>query len=67
MRPASKKGKTTLTFGGIKFHVVRLFGEHADRLYDYVQRSGGATDSKPAPADAAAGEREQLIRDALEY
>ena len=30
------RGKKTLTFGGIKFHVMALFGEHADRLYDYV-------------------------------
>jgi hypothetical protein len=60
------QGKKTLTFGGIKFHVMGLFGEHADRLYDYVKRSGGTTESKPAPADAAASKREQRIRDALD-
>ena len=60
------RGKKALTFGGIKFHVMALFGEHADRLYDYVDRSGGATESKPAPADAAGSEREQRIRDALD-
>jgi hypothetical protein len=60
------QGKKTLTLGGIKFHVMGLFGKHAERLYDYVKRSGGATESKPAPADAAASGREQRIRDALE-
>jgi hypothetical protein len=59
------RGKKALTFGGIKFHVMALFGEHADRLYDYVKQSGGATESKPAP-DAAGTEREQRIRDALD-
>ena len=43
-----------------------LFGEHADRLYDYVKQSGGATESKPAHADDAVSKREQRIRDALE-
>jgi hypothetical protein len=28
-----------LIFGGITFHVMALFGEHADRLYEYVSRS----------------------------
>ena len=60
------QGKKTLTFGGIKFHVMALFGEHADRLYDYVEQSGGATESKPAPADAAGSERERRIREALD-
>jgi hypothetical protein len=60
------QGKKTLTFGGIKFHVMALFGEHADRLYEYVKPSGGATESKPAPADAAGSRREQRIRDALD-
>jgi hypothetical protein len=45
---------------------VGLFGEHADRLYDYVKQSGGATESQPAPADAAGSRREQRIRDALD-
>lgn len=60
------QGKKTLTFGGIKFHVMALFGEHADRLYDYVEQSGGAAHSKPAPADPARSGREQRIRDALD-
>jgi hypothetical protein len=60
------QGKKTLTFGGIKFHVMALFGEHADRLYEYVKQAGGATASKPAPADPAGSAREQRIRDALE-
>ena len=60
------QGKKTLTFGGTKFHVMALFGEHADRLYDYVNRSGGAAASKPAPAQPAGSRREQRIRDALE-
>ena len=42
------------------------FGEHADRLYDYVEQSGGAAESKPAPAEPAGSEREQRIRDALD-
>ena len=60
------QGKKTLTFGGIKFHVMLAFGEHADRLYDYVKEAGGATESKPAPAEPAGSEREQRIRDALD-
>jgi hypothetical protein len=60
------QGKKTLTFGGIKFHVMGLFGEHAERLYDYVKQSGGATESKPAPAEPVGTEREQRIRDALD-
>ena len=60
------QGKKTLTFGGIKFHVMAMFGEHADRLYEYVKQSGGATESMPAPADDAGSKREQRIRDALE-
>jgi hypothetical protein len=59
------QGKKTLIFGGITFHVMGLFGEHADRLYDYVERSGGTTRSKPEPAVPAASERERRIRDAL--
>lgn len=60
------QAKKTLTFGGIKFHVMALFGEHADRLYDYVEQSGGTTESKPAPAEPAGSAREQRIRDALD-
>src|SRR5215212_6178289 len=59
------RGDKALTVGGTKFHVMGLFGEHADRLYEYVEQSGGATESKPAPADAADSRREQRIRDAL--
>jgi hypothetical protein len=29
-----------LNFGGMDFHVMALFGEHADRLCEYVDRSG---------------------------
>jgi hypothetical protein len=60
------QGKKALTFGGVKFHVMALFGEHADRLYDYVKQSGGTTESKPAPAEPAGSEREQRIREALD-
>src|SRR6476661_8590466 len=60
------QGKKTLTFGGVKFHIMALFGEHADRLYDYVKQSGGATESNPAPAEPAGSKREQRIRDALD-
>jgi hypothetical protein len=60
------RGKKALTFGGIKFHVMWLFGEHADRLYDYVEQSGGAAASKPAPAEPVGSKREQQIRDALD-
>lgn len=60
------KGKKALTFGGIRFHVMALFGEHADRLYAYVEQSGGTTESRPAPKDPAAGSREQRIREALD-
>ncbi len=60
------QGQKALTFGGIKFHVMVLFGEHADRLYDYVKQSGGAIESTPASAVAAVSTREQRIRDALD-
>jgi hypothetical protein len=60
------QGQKALTFGGIKFHVMALFGQHADRLYDYVKQSGGATESRPGSADTAVSAREQRIRDALE-
>ena len=56
------QGQKALTFGGIKFHVMALFGEHADRLYDYVKQSGGATESRPAPRITAVSAREQRIR-----
>src|SRR4029078_10996119 len=46
------QGQKALTFGGIKFHVMALFGEHADRLYDYVKQSGGETDSTAGAEDA---------------
>lgn len=59
------RGKKTLSVGGVVFHVMGLFGEHADRLYDQVKQAGGATESRPAPAAPAAGSREQRIRDAL--
>ncbi len=60
------KGQKTLSFGGVKFQVMALFGEHADRLYEYVKQSGGATETKPTPAEPVATEREQRIRDALD-
>ncbi|KAA0266609.1 MAG: hypothetical protein EDQ89_12175 [Acidobacteria bacterium] len=60
------RGKKALTFGGVKFHVMALFGEHADRLYDYVEQAGGVTEAKPESADAPTSEREQRIRDALD-
>jgi hypothetical protein len=60
------RGKKALTFGGVKFHVMAFFGEHADRLYEYVEQSGGTTEAKPAPADPPASERERRIRDALD-
>jgi hypothetical protein len=60
------QGKKALTFGGIKFHVMGLFGEHADHLYEYVKESGGATESRPAAADGPVSKREQRIREALD-
>ena len=60
------QGKKTLTFAGTKFHVMGLFGEHADRLYDYVKQSGGVTESKQAPPGAPLSRREQRIRDAVD-
>lgn len=36
--------KRQLIFGGTTFHVMATFGEHADRLYDYVSESAA-----PAP------------------
>jgi hypothetical protein len=44
---------------------MALFGEHADRLYDYVEQSGGTTESKPEP-EGPMSDRERRIRDALE-
>ena len=53
------QGKKTLTFGGIKFHVMGLFGEHADRLYDYVSRAARPNQSRrpqsPRAASASSG------------
>lgn len=60
------QGKKTLTFGGTKFHVMALFGEHADRLYGYVEQAGGTTESKPSSTDPAASAREQRIREAFD-
>jgi hypothetical protein len=60
------QGKKALTFAGTKFHVMGLFGEHADRLYDYVKQSGGVTESKPAPPGPPLSRREQRIRDAVD-
>jgi hypothetical protein len=60
------QGNKTLSFAGVKFHVMALFGEHADRLYEYVEQSGGTTETKPEPADPPATRREQRIRDALD-
>jgi hypothetical protein len=60
------RGKKTLSFGGVKFHVMALFGDHADSLYDYVAQSGGTTDAKPEPAGPPASERERRIREALD-
>ena len=34
------QGKRQLTFGGMTFHVMALFGEHADSLCEYVRQSG---------------------------
>ena len=30
-----------LIFGGTTFHVMAMFGEHADRLYEYVSSASG--------------------------
>ena len=40
-----RQDKRRLTFGGMTFHVMALFGEHADRLHDYVSRSGASSES----------------------
>jgi hypothetical protein len=60
------RGKKTLSLGGVKFHVMALFGDHADSLYDYVAQSGGTTETKPEPADPPMSERERRIREALD-
>lgn len=60
------QGKKTLTFGGVTFHVMALFGDHADSLYEYVREAGGATESNPALDDPALSERERRIREALD-
>ena len=60
------RGKKALSFGGVKFHVMALFGDHADRLYEYVEQSGGTTETNPALADPDMSERERRIREALD-
>jgi hypothetical protein len=60
------RGKKALTFGGVKFHVMAGFGEHADRLYDYVEQSGGTTETNPALDDPDMSPRERRIREALD-
>jgi len=60
------RGKKALSIDGVKFHVMALFGDHADRLYEYVKQSGGTTTTKPVPADTPASKREQRIHDALD-
>lgn len=60
------RGKKTLSFGGVKFHIMALFGQHAERLYDYVDQVGGTTDENPALADPDLSPRERRIREALD-
>jgi len=60
------RGKKALTFGGVKFHVMAGFGEHADRLYGYVEQSGGTTETNPALDDPDMSPRERRIREALD-
>lgn len=60
------RGKKALTFGGVKFHVMALFGEHADRLYDHVEQAGGTSEANPASADPEMSPRERRIREALD-
>lgn len=60
------RGDKALSFGGVRFHVMALFGDHADRLYDYVDQSGGTTDVNPALADPDLSSRERRIREALD-
>jgi len=60
------RDKKMLTFGGVEFHVMALFGEHADRLYEYVAESGGTTETNPALADPDLSARERRIREALD-
>ena len=45
---------------------MALFGDHADRLYEYVEQSGGTTETNPAWADPDMSERERRIREALD-
>ena len=40
-----RQEKAELIFEGTTFHVIGLFGEHADRLYEYVSRSGAPSGS----------------------
>jgi hypothetical protein len=37
-----RQDKRHLILGGITFHVMGLFGEHADRLYAYVSQARAA-------------------------
>jgi hypothetical protein len=60
------RGKKALTFGGVEFHVMALFGDHADRLYDYVAQAGGTTETNPALDDPELSPRERRIREALD-
>ena len=52
-----------LTFGGTEFDVMGLFGQQAERLYDYVEQLGGVIESKPVPSTPRPSAREQRIRD----
>jgi hypothetical protein len=40
--PDLRQDKRHLILGGITFHVMGLFGEHADRLYAYVSQARAA-------------------------
>jgi hypothetical protein len=40
-----RQRKSELIFDGTTFNVMGLFGEHADRLYDYVSQSGASSTS----------------------
>jgi hypothetical protein len=60
------RGKKALSFGGVKFHVMAGFGEHADGLYEYVEQSGGTTETNPALEDPDMSPRERRIREALD-
>lgn len=38
-----RQAKRELIFEGTTFHVMGLFGEHADRLHEYVRQSGASS------------------------